>query len=219
MRPIEIINIEQGTDEWLAARAGRVTGSNASAVMAGEKTAARRDYILQLAVERLTGAPQLDDYTNKHIKHGSETEPLARIAVEDEYGITVRETGFIKHLELPIGVSLDGDWGDLKWILELKCPKSATHIDYMEANRLPAVYRWQVVHGLYVTGAEGAIFASYDPRVPEGLELFSLKVKAQDLPLEEYDLALRAFLKEVDEKYESLTNLQKKRKGEKHVQR
>lgn len=206
----EVIEVAQGTPEWFAMRAGLVTGSNASAVMAGDTTAARADYRLRLAVERLTGTPQTDDFTNKHMQHGQEMEPMARLAVEMRHRIVVRQTGFLRSLVQPIGVSLDGDWQDFRYILELKCPKPTTHIGYMQAGKVPAVYRWQFTHGLYVTGAEGGIFASYDERLPEGLELFSLEVRAQDMPLEEYEKGLQRFLAEVDAEHEKLINLRKK---------
>ena len=53
-----IVNAPQRSPEWFAARAGRLTGSMAGDMLATIKSgeaAARRDYRLQLALERLTG--------------------------------------------------------------------------------------------------------------------------------------------------------------------
>ena len=55
---MKIINVEQRTPEWFAARLGRVTGSRARDVIATIKSgeaAARRDYRMELIVERYAG--------------------------------------------------------------------------------------------------------------------------------------------------------------------
>jgi putative phage-type endonuclease len=209
-RLFEVVNVEQGSEEWFQVRAGRVTGGEAAAVMAGKDTATRKDYRLKLAVERMTGKPEIDDYSNRYMRHGQETEPMARLAVEMRMKVLVRETGFLRHTSLLIGASLDGDIDDFAKTIEIKCPKPTTHVDYLQAGRLPAVYRWQVVHGLLVSGAQSCIFASYCPGLPDGLQLFCIEVHAKDLPLEEYETALKAFLKEVDDTHEQLLRLRKK---------
>lgn len=211
-RNFEIIEVDQGTDEWFAARAGLLTGSIASAVYAAPTTAARADAKLQMAVERITGAAQIDGFTNKHIERGHDMEPMCRIAVEAAHKVVLLETGFLRHKTLPIGCSLDGHVNDFQKLAELKCPKSTTHVKYLQGGKLPAEYRWQVIHNLYVTGAQSCIFASYDDRVPEGLELFSIEVFAKDLPMEEYERDMKAFLAEVDALQAQLLEMQKQRR-------
>ena len=84
----------QGTPEWLAERAGKVTASMVSAVLAKPETAGYRDYQAQLVAEILTGKPQGSDYTNAAMQFGTEMEPLARSAYEAETGFSVDEVGF-----------------------------------------------------------------------------------------------------------------------------
>ena len=58
MRNFTIVEAEQRTPAWFAARAGRLTASRAKDMLAAIKTgeaAARRDLRIQLVVERLTG--------------------------------------------------------------------------------------------------------------------------------------------------------------------
>jgi putative phage-type endonuclease len=203
-----IIAAEQRSPEWFAARAGRVTGSKAKAVLMGDKTAGRNDYKLQLAVERITGEPEVSDFTNEHIQRGIEKEPLARLKLEAERGIMVRETGFLSHNGMMIGASLDGDVDDFKTIIELKAPKTTTHVGYLKANVLPSEYTAQVMHNLIVTCAQSCIFASFDDRFLDGLHLFVVEVKASDLPLEEYSAALTKFLAEVDSLESELLEMQ-----------
>jgi len=80
--------MNQGTPEWLAARAGHVTASRFKDVLAKVKVgeaSTRRDYRWQLVTERLTGLPA-EQYTNKMMEHGTEHEPYARMAYEAASG-------------------------------------------------------------------------------------------------------------------------------------
>lgn len=216
IRSFDIVDCEQGSTEWMIARAGRVTGSCADIVMmkplpSGGEAAGKKDYRLKLAVERITGIPQFDDFTSRHMRRGVEMEPLARVLTEQKHGVVFRETGFLRHKHKMIGVSLDGDAGDFSMICELKCPKSVTHLQYLQAGKLPAAYRWQVIHGLYVTGASYCIFTSFDDRMPEGLQLFTIEVAAEDLPIKEYAEELDRFLLSVDNLEQKLLTLQKEK--------
>jgi predicted phage-related endonuclease len=191
----------QGTPEWLAARAGRLTGSRAGNMLAKIKSgeaAARRDYRVQLVTERLTGSPQEDGFISADMRWGTETEPLARMAYEAHTGVIVRETGFLAHNELAVGCSLDGDIDGFRGLVEFKCPRSATHIGYLQDNRLPPKYAPQVMHNLWVTGAEWCDFVSFDPRLPDNLQLFVIRVLRPDVDLQAYEAEALTFLREVD---------------------
>lgn len=160
----------QGTPEWREARAGKATGSMADCIVAKIKTgeaAARRDYRVQVVTERLTCAPAEDGFVSKDMLWGTEHEPYARMAFEAETGELVQEAGFAYLPDVAAGCSVDGFVGD--GIFEAKCPKSATHIKYLMADKLPAEYVPQVTHNLWVTGAAFADFVSFDPRMPEDL--------------------------------------------------
>lgn len=192
----------QGTPEWLAARAGRVTGSRASDVLAKIKTgeaAARRDYRVQLLAERLTGQPQGPDFVSSDMKWGTEQEPFARMAYEAHTGLIVRETGFLAHNTLSVGCSLDGDVDGFKGIVEFKCPKTATHIGWMLAKVIPSQHIPQITHNLWVTGAEWCDFASFDPLLPEHLQLLVVRVQRLDVDIEGYAREVMAFIAELDD--------------------
>jgi hypothetical protein len=91
---------------------------------------------------------------------------------------------------------------NLHGIIEIKCPKSATHIQYLLDNKVPSKYIPQITHNLWITGAHWADFISFDPRLPEHLQLFICRVNAADLDLATYAEKACAFLAEV----ETLTN-------------
>ena len=208
---ITIVDCAQRSDEWFAARAGRVTGSRAADVVAKIKTgeaAARRDYRLQLAVERLTGRTMDDGgFVTAEMQRGIDLEPKARQAFMDKTGLEVRETGFVIRDDMPIGCSTDGDIGSFRDIVEIKCPKSWTHVEYLRGGKLPAKYVAQVTHNMLVTGAERCHFVSYDDRLPPYLDYFHVVVERAELELVNYEMALRQFLSDVDAEYESLLTM------------
>lgn len=189
----------QGTPEWKSDRAGKATGSRASDILAkvakGE-AADRRNYRVQLVTERLTGQPAEDGFVNDAMRWGTETEPFARMAYEANAGMMVREAGFAYLPDVPAGCSVDGfiEGGGL---LEIKCPKSATHIEYLQGGKLPSKYEPQVLHNLWVTGEPFADFVSFDPRLPENLQLFVVRYEPTKDALAEYEKSLFLFLDEV----------------------
>lgn len=204
---------EQGTPEWYQVRAGRATGSRARDITAKIKSgeaADRRDYRVQIVTERLVGAPQEDGYVSKDMQWGIDQEPYARMAFEAATGAFVEEAGFAYLPNLAAGCSVDGFIDD-DGIFEAKCPKSATHIKYLMAGRLPPEYVPQVTHNLWVTGRAFADFVSFDPRMPADLQLFHIRVERSELDLAGYEKELRAFLAECDALEEQLRARQLKR--------
>lgn len=200
-----IVTAEQRSPEWFTARCGRLTGSRASDMLATIKTgeaAARRDLRTQLVVERLTGQPQEDGFINAIMQRGIDLEPAAFDAYERERGLLVRRTGFLAHTDLLVGCSLDGDVENFKGIVELKCPKSATHLGYLKTKELPANHRPQVLHNLWVTGAEWCDFVSYDDRFPEHLRLFITRIERNPIELVAYERTVLAFLADVERDYQ-----------------
>ena len=209
-----IIDCEQRSPEWFAARAGRLTGSVADAVVSklksGGEPAARRDLRTQLAIESITGLPvETEGFVSKDMQRGIDLEATAVGCYEAETGNMVRKTGFIIRDDLLVGCSTDGDVEDLKGILEIKCPKSATHVGYLKANRLPPEYVAQVMHNLWVTGAEFCDFVSFDDRLPEGLQYFHVRAMRADLDVAGYEAEALRFLSEVRNEVETLKSLRK----------
>lgn len=201
MRPFTICTAEQRSPEWFAARLGRLTGSVAGDMLATIKTgeaAARRDLRVRLVLERLTGQPQEDPYINGAMQWGLDHEDEAFAAYEAQSGNLVRRTGFLTHSTLMVGCSLDGDVEDFAGIVEIKCPKSATHYGYLKGGEVPSNHRPQILHSLWVTGAEWCDFVSFDPRFPEGRRLFIQRVPRVELDILAYEKVALKFLDEVD---------------------
>ena len=188
----------QGTPEWLSERAGKVTASMVSAVLAKPETAGYRDYQAQLVAEILTGKPQGSDYTNAHMAFGTEMEPLARSAYEAETGFSVDEVGFCQHPTIErAGASPDGLVGD-SGLVEIKCPKVATHLAYLIAGVVPATYKNQMMWQMACSGRDWCDFASFRPDLPEHLQLFIIRFKRDPERIKELETAVVAFLDSVD---------------------
>jgi hypothetical protein len=204
-----ICNAPQRSEAWFKDRLGLATGSRAGDIVAKIKSgeaAARRDYRCQLVAERLTGKPQENDFVNADMERGIALEADARRAYEAHTGLLAEETGFLRSVELDAGCSLDGAINAFEGVLEIKCPRTATHLNYLRENRLPARYTAQATHNVFVSGAKWIDFVSYCPALPENLSLFVVRVEAKDLDLEGYAAELKAFLAEVREETESLKN-------------
>lgn len=193
-----ILQMAQGSPEWFAARLGRLTGSRAADMLATIKkgeSAARRNLRVQLVLERLTGESQASDYVSPDMERGTELEDEARRAYEAR-GQLVEQVGFCVHDDLMAGCSPDGFIGS-DGLLEIKCPKSAQHLDYLKGD-VPDEYRKQIIHNLWLTGRRWADFVSYDPRFPKHLRLKVTTIVPSAAEMTSYELAARLFLAEVD---------------------
>ena len=188
----------QGSPEWLAERAGKVTASMISNVLMKPETAGFRDYQAQLVAEILTGKPQGSDYTNAAMQFGTETEPLARSAYEAETGFGVDEVGFCQHPTIErSGASPDGLVGK-DGLVEIKCPKVSTHLAYLIAGVVPAAYKNQMMWQMACTGRYWCDFVSFRPDLPENLQLFIVRFKRDPARILELETAVIAFLKSVE---------------------
>lgn len=200
MRAFTVIDAPQRSEAWFTARLGRLTGSRAGDMLATIKSgeaAARRDLRAQLVIERLTGRVAEDAYVNADMQRGIDLESAALAAYEARTGDLVTACGFLQHATLMAGYSPDGLVGD-DGLLEIKCPKMATHYKRLTSSSAPSEVLAQVRHGLWLTGRVWADIVSYDDRFPEPMRLVAHRVLAADLALDEYDEKVRAFLIDVD---------------------
>jgi hypothetical protein len=172
---------EQGSADWLMARVGYCTASRFKDVMdtlkSGKPGAKRTNYLWELVAERLTGNPT-SHYTSTAMMHGTEHEPLARMAYEAKTGRMVAETGFRHHLTIPmVGGSPDGLVGDDGGI-EIKCPFNSMNHLLTIRDGMPEEHIPQVQGLMWLLGRQWWDFVSYDPRMPKGLDLYVQRIDA-----------------------------------------
>jgi putative phage-type endonuclease len=204
-----MIDVIQGSPEWHALRAGKVTASRVADVIAKTKSgpsASRANYMAELIAERLTGVPA-ELFTNAAMNWGTEKEPDARAAYEFFRDAVVEEVGFIPHPSIAMtGASPDGLVG-AEGLVEIKCPNTATHLDTLLSQVVPAKYVTQMQWQMACTGRKWCDFSSYDPRMPEEMALFVKRVERDDKLIAELEKDVSAFLVEIDEKLSKLNSI------------
>lgn len=200
--------MQQGTTEWLAARAGKATASRFRDILAKIKTgeaADRRNYRAELVCERLTGKADAS-YTNAAMVWGTEHEPFARIAYIATTGAVVDEVGFIQHSTIMAGASPDGLIGD-EGGLEIKCPNKATHLAALRAKKMPPEHMPQVQGAMWITGRKWWDFVSYHPEFPDALQLFITRIERDEEYISALEKEVSLFLQEVEEEVTQLTKV------------
>ena len=200
-------DMQQGSQEWVAARLGKVTASRVADVIAKTKTgwgASRANYAAELVAERLTGVPG-DQYVNAAMKWGIETEAEARAAYSFMRDAEVAEVGFIDHPTITMtGASPDGLVGD-DGLVEFKCPNTATHINTLLGASIDAKYIAQMQWQMACASRAWCDWVSYDPRLPGSMRLFVRRVARDDAMIAELEKLIPAFLAEVEQTVASLT--------------
>lgn len=201
--------MEQRTDDWYQARLGKVTASRVADVVAKTKSGystSRANYMAELVAERLTGKKG-DSYQNAAMQWGTEQEPNARAAYESMQGVLVNETGFVLHPRIPqSGASPDGLVGD-DGLVEIKCPFTATHLDFLTGGEIPDKYITQMQWQMACTGRVWCDFVSYDPRLPERMQLKVQRVTCNRQMISDLEQEVTRFLIELDNKVQKLTAL------------
>lgn len=203
---MRVIDFPQGSEEWLLARAGKVTASRMGDVTATIKTgeaAARRDYRAQIVAEILTGKPQEDGFINAEMQWGIDQEPFARGTYEAKHAL-VDKVGFVLHpLIERSGASPDGLVGE-NGLIEIKCPKTATHLQYLTDGAVPTKYVPQMDWQLACTGRAFCDFVSFDPRLPASMRLLVVRHERNDERIAKLQREVIGFLFDVDKMLETL---------------
>ncbi|WP_436463139.1 lambda exonuclease family protein [Acinetobacter seifertii] len=198
------MNILQRSDDWHSERCGKVTASRIKDLNAKPaKGKALNALGLTILAERLTGV-QKEFFTNAAMQWGIDNEPHAIAAYENETGNFVVGTGLIDHPFIEMfGASPDGLVGD-KGQIEAKCPDTTTHLNTLLTKQVPDEYIPQITSQLSCTRREWCDFISYDPRLPEALQLIIIRVFAKDLGIEAIENDVRQFNKSIDEALKEL---------------
>ena len=209
---------DQRTDEWLQARAGKVTASRFKDVISrnkptaaqakagepGNPSADRTRYLWQIVTERLTGQPvQMPDAAP--LRWGRENEDAARTAYLFTSSAKLTETGFVAHPTLACGASPDGLLSDetdpdgMFGLIEIKCPwNTQVHLETW-LNGMPEDHQAQIQGQMWLTGREWCDFVSFDPRMPADLQLYVQRVKGDPEFQARLEREIIAFSAEADE--------------------
>jgi putative phage-type endonuclease len=198
--------MEQGTEEWLLARCGSLGASQINEALATTKGgwgASRESLKNRIIAERLTGVP-VETFTNAAMQWGKDNEDAARKAYEAHTGSFVDEMGIAYHPVLKYThASPDGLVGD-DGLIEIKCPNTTTHIETLRSQKAPSKYMKQMLWQMRCIDRQWCDFVSFDPRLPEHLRLFVVRVERDDEAIAEIEKQVAEFLGEVERDIEEL---------------
>lgn len=156
--------LEQGTDEWLRVRAGKITGSEFYPLISastGKGRGGHINYCRKKAVEKICGI-ETATFKNGAMLQGTEREPYARMAYELLKEVEVEQVGFVELNEY-VGCSPDGLVGE-DGILEIKSKTDDGHAKLLLGEEdFESQYIWQALYVAYVCGRKWADLISYNP--------------------------------------------------------
>lgn len=205
--------VDQGTAEWHAVRAGKITCSNFGVLMGS--AANKNSYLEEI---RSGNRMEINSpATNWGKAHEKEAFGLYFLTT----GNPVRQCGFISRLDFPCaGGSPDGkvlagdvyvdvfmegygapgrsvfyNWGSILGGVEIKCPYDpAIHQIYRKTG-CPYKYFWQIHGYMWLTGADWWDFVSYDPRAEKDERIFIQRILRDAGVVRSLDVAVAEFSK------------------------
>jgi predicted phage-related endonuclease len=124
---------------------------------------------------------------------------MARMAYETQIGMLVDEVAMIPHPTIEMsGASPDGLVGH-DGLVEIKCPNTSTHIETLLEEKVPSKYVTQMMWQMACTGRAWCDFVSFDPRMPEDMQLFIKRVPRDNKMIASLETEVVKFLGELDE--------------------
>lgn len=202
--------------EWYQARIGLVTSSKIhDAITPRQKNkpgeskpknelpelAARHNLKMQMIGEMLTNRTT-EHFNSPAMEWGVDTEPRARAEYEFRTGRSVEPVGLVMHpTNARAAATADGWVKEEGGLLEIKCPETYTHLEYMATGEIPKEYLDQIDWQMACAGPEieWCDFVSYDPRIENADELQMLIVRRErnQARIEEMEDACGQFLVEL----------------------
>lgn len=204
MRNFTVVDVQQGSPEWLAVRAGRLTASRAADMLAKDRSGkgpgvSRENLKWEQVIEGITGQPTAEKFKSAAMQRGTALEPQAITAYEELTGSLVRTCGFLAHTTLAAGASPDGYLGDFQILISIKCREVKAHAEHLLTGTIPNDALQQMRHELWLTGAVDHHYVSWHPDFPEKLRMRVHVLHAKDLDIPGYGAEVERFLAEVAE--------------------
>lgn len=177
---------EQGSEEWLIDRVGKITSSILPTLMPadGKKldtyTEGQKTILRKVAAEILTGESSENGYKSSSMEYGSILEAVAREELSKEIGQNIRECNFFEYSPMT-GGSADGivqnALGKDCGVVEIKCPDSQTHLLYLLDNKIFwKKYRWQLLGNMFFTKlTDQGFLCSFDARMPKSKSMLVME--------------------------------------------
>lgn len=204
-----VLDCKQGSKEWLEARAGVVTASEANSILTPKalEVAKADAYLNQIVAEILLGEP-VESATSAYMERGSEMEDEARAYYEYSRGVKCDRVGFVLRDDRRLGCSPDSligkDGG-----AEIKCPGAAGHVgNLLNPEAFLVKHRGQVQVGMLVAERSWYDLISYHPTMPA----LVIRVTPDKAYLKPFTSALADFLTRVDDALTKIGPVERKKK-------
>lgn len=186
----------QGSQEWLDARKGCITGSRfkdaREKLKGGAPSKAAMLYAMDLARERCGGSAP-SKFQNAAMRTGTEQEPLARMAYEAHTGNLVEEVGFFTTDDGLFGLSPDGLIGDYG-VLEIKTMVSSDTLFTAVAEGDLSAYMDQCLGYLWLLGRQWVDLVLWTPDLqPLGLDLVIHRIDRNEDAIDALEVDLMHF--------------------------
>lgn len=203
-----VLDHQQGTAEWHAARAGKITASRfADAISVCKKASGKRKvgdpsavsdgYAADLVMERISGRPK-DNVTARVLERGHEMEVLARMKYEARTKTFVTEAGLCVDDSGVFAYSSDG-FADRDGLIEIKAPVDNSKILEIWRTGDISEYMHQMQGGMWITGRRWCDFIMYVPDLADiGKDLYVQRVMRDDVFIDDMVLQLARFAKTVE---------------------
>jgi putative phage-type endonuclease len=162
---MKIIEVEQGSQEWLSWRKTVITATDASIIMGNNPW-----HTPYTCWQRKLGLIE-EKKINDAMARGKRLEPEARTQFIERYGIDMKPMVVESSEYEFLGASLDGISHLGRSLLEIKCGGSKLHA-MAAKGEIPAYYQDQMQHQLFVTGASLCFYYSYDGEDGICIEVF-----------------------------------------------
>jgi hypothetical protein len=205
-----IVECEQGSSEWFAARVGIPTASRFDCIVTskgeGVTSAKRKDYLHELIGERYCGSTE-DHYVSGAMERGKMLEPEARRWYEMATGQKVERVGFIYGDKSkawgcsPDGITVEGG-------IEVKCPLRKQHVAALlraaKSGKPDACYVPQIQGAMWITQRSTWDFVLFtDDRLPSMI----LTVQRDDKVCDALAKLVPEFVEEVKEGVDKLRKI------------
>jgi hypothetical protein len=194
--------------EQIRQRIGCLTASNMRRALAmlknGKPSEDRETYKRELVAERLVGYA-MDHYVTPYMQHGIDNEGPAKDAYTWLTGNMIEPLPSIVHPTIPHFLATPDGRIAADIGVEVKCPTSAKFVAWKLAGVVPDEHKAQMIAQCLCAGFDAVEFIAFDPRMPDGQQLFVRRFVPTPEEREQVEAGARAFLAEVDEMFEAFT--------------
>ena len=198
-----MLDMQQGTREWLEARLGIITASNAHLLLVNGKSkhglgAGAVTYVYQLIAERFRGYSDDSFNGNEHTERGHALEPIVADYYQKLSGVTPHSMGIVlNHADsvgYDVGASPDRLVGDVGG-LEIKTRLGKLQAELLCNQEIDKSHLVQVQFNLWVTGRDWWDYVSFCPDMP----LFVKRFYPDEQMHKQFEIKAKAFYQLLDD--------------------